>query len=121
MWFWRIVTNPASGDVVGSFQGSGSFTFSLMGICISHNSTSAIRVRFRTKHATSEEIADFFTITVPPNSTFVLNSPEDTLISEIGAGADEFLEVVVLTGGTYELTIGLNIRGVFGGGAGFKG
>jgi hypothetical protein len=121
MWFWRIISNPASGAIVGSFQGSGFNTFSLMGICISHNSTSAVRVLFRTVHATSGEIANFFTITVPPNSTFVLNSPEDTLISEIGAGAPERLEVVVLTGGTYELTIGLNIRGVFGGGAGFKG
>jgi hypothetical protein len=121
MWFWKIVTNPASGSVVGSLEGSDLFTFSLMGICISHNNTSAVRILFRTVHATSEEIANFFTITAPPNSTFVLNSPEDTLISEIGAGAPERLEVVVLTGGTYELTIGLNIRGSFIGGAGFKG
>jgi hypothetical protein len=121
MWYWRVITNPSSGDVVGSFEGDTGTVFSLMGICISHNYTSAVQVLVRTKHYTSGEIREFMRILVPANSTFVLNSPEDTLISDIGAGAHEYLEIVAVTGGTYTLTIGLNIRGSFLGGTGWAG
>jgi hypothetical protein len=121
VWYWRTISNPASGDVVGSFRGISTVTFSLVGICISHNSTSPVRVLFRTRHATSGEIANFFTITVPASSSFSLSTPDDTLISEIGAGADEYLDVVIVTGGTFEISIGLNIRGSFMEGVGWKG
>jgi hypothetical protein len=121
MWYWRVITNPSSGGVVGSFEGDTGTVFSLMGICISHNYTSAVQVLVRTKHYTSGEIREFMRILVPANSTFVLNSPEDTLISDIGAGAHEYLEIVAVTGGTYTLTIGLNIRGSFLGGTGWAG
>jgi len=111
MWAWKIVSDPTAGSVIGYMTTNSNFVISVMGIYASHNNTAPISLLIRTVHAGSGEIRNFFTVVVPAQSTFVFNSPDDPVITDIGAGADEVLEVVAETGGTYTLSIGLNIRG----------
>ena len=111
MWVWRIVTNPVAGSVIGTMTGRSNTVFSLMGIYVSHSNTAPVTVVVRTRHETSGETRNFFMVIVPAQSTFVFNSPDDPVIPDIGAGADEVLEIVTETGGAYTLSIGLNIRG----------
>jgi len=112
MWVWKMVNNPVAGDVIGSMTGRSNAVFSLMGIYVSHDNTIPVMVLVRTRHETSGETRYFFAVVVPAQSTFVFNSPDDPVIPDIGAGADEVLEIVAGTDGTYILSVGLNIRGV---------
>jgi len=111
MWTWKIVSNPTAGSVIGYMTTNSDSVLSVMGIYVSHDNTAPISLLFRTVHAVSGEIRNFFRVIVPAQSTFVFNSPDDPIIAELGAGADEVLEIVAETGGAYTLSIGLNTRG----------
>ena len=112
MWVWVVVTNPAAGSEVMRGTADPSNVFSVIGICVSHNFTSPVTVRVQVIADATGEVAHYFDLVVPASSTFVLYSPDDTIISEIGREYFETLQVLAMTGGSYTLSVGLCIRGV---------
>jgi len=112
MWIWRVVTNPVAGDYAVRAFGAPYAVFSVFGIFVSHNNTAPVTVRVQVTHSETGTVAHYFDVVVPASSTFVLYSPDDALITEIGREYDEVLNVLVMTGGTYTISTGICIRGM---------
>jgi len=112
-WIWREVSNPSANTVVVDIKGSRgeNRAFNIHGIYIAHTSTTAKKYAVRTLLESSGEVAHFFTIVVPANSTFIIDSDEP-LVAGIGVFAGwEHFQIVAVDGGEPKLSIGVRIKG----------
>lgn len=120
-WVWRIAENPSANSVVFYITGHPDYgMFSIHGLFISHTATTAktylIRTALRNFNDTDyQEIRDFFYVTVNPGSPLFIISEEHPFIPQIGTGAyiirKERFEVIAVTGGEPQLSIGVYFKG----------